>query len=118
MKSLTDSVQVLAGVGPKRAQALQELGIQTIEDLITYYPFRYEDLAAKKPQEVADQQKVTFQGIVATAPTIARFGRHKVRVNFRLLVENSSVMVTFLTNRGSKSSLKLTKKWLSMEMGC
>ena len=48
MKSLTDSVQVLAGVGPKRAQALQELGIQTIEDLITYYPFRYEDLAAKK----------------------------------------------------------------------
>ncbi|XRF77260.1 hypothetical protein OGM84_01795 [Pediococcus acidilactici] len=29
MKSLTDSVQVLAGVGPKRAQALQELGIQT-----------------------------------------------------------------------------------------
>ncbi|GAC46264.1 ATP-dependent DNA helicase RecG [Pediococcus acidilactici NGRI 0510Q] len=88
-------MQVLAGVGPKRAQALQELGIQTIEDLITYYPFRYEDLAAKKPQEVADQQKVTFQGIVATAPTIARFGRHKVRVNFRLLVENSSVMVTF-----------------------
>ncbi|EOA09208.1 ATP-dependent DNA helicase RecG [Pediococcus acidilactici] len=110
MKSLTDSVQVLAGVGPKRAQALQELGIQTIEDLITYYPFRYEDLAAKKPQEVADQQKVTFQGIVATAPTIARFGRHKVRVNFRLLVENSSVMVTFFNQPWIKKQLEANQE--------
>ncbi|KAF0365498.1 ATP-dependent DNA helicase RecG [Pediococcus acidilactici] len=110
MKSLTDSVQVLAGVGPKRAQALQELGIQTIEDLITYYPFRYEDLAAKKPQEVADQQKVTFQGIVATAPTIARFGRHKVRVNFRLLVENGSVMVTFFNQPWIKKQLEANQE--------
>ncbi len=110
MKSLTDSVQVLAGVGPKRAQALQELGIQTIEDLITYYPFRYEDLAAKKPQEVSDQQKVTFQGIVATAPTIARFGRHKVRVNFRLLVENSSVMVTFFNQPWIKKQLEANQE--------
>ncbi len=60
MKSLTDSVQVLPGVGPKRVQALAELGISTIEDLITYYPFRYEDLATKEPQNVVDQQKVNI----------------------------------------------------------
>lgn len=105
MKSLTDTVEVLSGVGPKRFQALNELGITTIEDLITYYPFRYEDLAAKDPTEVADQQKVTFQGIVATAPTIARFGRQKVRVNFRLLVGNESVMVTFFNQPWIKNQI-------------
>ena len=38
---ITDLVSVLPGVGPKRAENLQELGIATIEDLLTYYPFRY-----------------------------------------------------------------------------
>ena len=28
----------------KRAENLQELGIATIEDLLTYYPFRYDDI--------------------------------------------------------------------------
>lgn len=105
MKSLTDSVQVLPGVGPKRVQALAELGISTIEDLITYYPFRYEDLAAKEPQNVVDQQKVTFQGVVATQPTVARFGRQKVRVNFRLLIGNESVMVTFFNQPWIKNQI-------------
>ncbi|MGY1576482.1 ATP-dependent DNA helicase RecG [Pediococcus pentosaceus] len=105
MKSLTDSVQVLPGVGPKRVQALAELGISTIEDLITYYPFRYEDLAAKEPQNVVDQQKVAFQGVVATQPTVARFGRKKVRVNFRLLIGNESVMVTFFNQPWIKNQI-------------
>lgn len=105
MKSLTDSVQVLPGVGPKRVQALAELGISTIEDLITYYPFRYEDLAAKEPQNVVDQQKVTFQGVVATQPTVALFGRQKVRVNFRLLIGNESVMVTFFNQPWIKNQI-------------
>lgn len=105
MKSLTDTVQVLPGVGPKRFQALSELGIITIEDLLTYYPFRYEDLAAKDPKDVTDQQKVTFQGIVASAPTVARFGRQKVRVNFRLLVGDESVMVTFFNQPWIKNQV-------------
>ena len=41
---ITDLVSVLPGVGPKRAENLQELGIATIEDLLTYYPFRYDDI--------------------------------------------------------------------------
>lgn len=44
---ITDLVSVLPGVGPKRAENLQELGIATIEDLLTYYPFRYDDIQEK-----------------------------------------------------------------------
>lgn len=37
-------VEFLKGVGPQRSALLNtELGIFTIEDLLTYYPFRYED---------------------------------------------------------------------------
>jgi ATP-dependent DNA helicase RecG len=36
-------VQFLKGVGPQRAQLLAARGIRTVEDLLYYTPFRYED---------------------------------------------------------------------------
>ena len=38
-------VQFLRGVGPQRAQLLATRGIRTVEDLLYYTPFRYEDRA-------------------------------------------------------------------------
>ncbi|KKN79107.1 hypothetical protein LCGC14_0342950 [marine sediment metagenome] len=35
---LYDSVRFLKGVGPKRIEALRELGLDTIQDLLRYYP--------------------------------------------------------------------------------
>ncbi|MCX5707311.1 MAG: ATP-dependent DNA helicase RecG [Candidatus Omnitrophica bacterium] len=37
------SIQYLKGVGPKRAKAFAQVGINTIEDLFYYFPRRYED---------------------------------------------------------------------------
>src|ERR1700753_2547528 len=41
--TLTTSVQMIKGVGPQRAELLAKRGIQTVEDLLLYLPFRYED---------------------------------------------------------------------------
>ena len=41
---LQQDIQFLPGVGPKRAELLrEELNINTFEDLLTHYPFRYVD---------------------------------------------------------------------------
>lgn len=40
---LTSEVKYLKGVGPTRAELLAARGIQTVEDLLYYTPFRYED---------------------------------------------------------------------------
>src|SRR5215469_11862379 len=37
------SVQMIKGVGPQRAELLAKRGIHTVEDLLAYLPFRYED---------------------------------------------------------------------------
>ena len=44
-----DDIQYLKGVGPKKAALLAKLGIQTMFDLLTWYPRGYEDQSALTP---------------------------------------------------------------------
>ncbi len=40
---LSDNISCLSGVGQKRAEALKKLNIETIDDMLRFYPRRYED---------------------------------------------------------------------------
>ncbi|MFD1484364.1 ATP-dependent DNA helicase RecG [Lacticaseibacillus baoqingensis] len=93
--ALTDPVSVLSGVGPKRQAALASLGLNTIGDLLFYFPFRYADLQVKDLATAADQEKLTVKGIVVADPVVTRFGPRKNRLNVRLQIDNMVVMVTF-----------------------
>lgn len=66
--TLFSPITKLPGVGLQRAKALNELGIYTIEDLLLYFPFRYEDLRPQNMTELVDQQKVTLEGTIASEP--------------------------------------------------
>jgi len=48
-KPLNTPVQYLKGIGEKRAQALEKVGIKTFSDLIQYYPRRYLDRSTITP---------------------------------------------------------------------
>jgi ATP-dependent DNA helicase RecG len=43
MLSLDDSVEKINGIGPKRAEELNKAGFFSVNDLIHFFPFRYED---------------------------------------------------------------------------
>ena len=40
---LSTALNYLKGVGPARAAMLEAKGLPTVEDLLSYVPFRYED---------------------------------------------------------------------------
>ena len=61
---LTDSIQYLKGVGPKSFENYQKLGISTIQDLLLYFPFRYEDFAGRSIFELVDGEKATVSSIM------------------------------------------------------
>jgi len=100
MTSLSDSVGVLKGVGEKRLTALNKLGINTINDLLTYYPRRYDDLSLKDLRTAVDGQKVTVKGIVISEPTVNFFGRRRSRLSFHLKINDEIYSVLFLTSHG------------------
>ena len=43
VQTLATNVSAIKGVGPQRAELLAKRGIRTLEDLLNYLPFRYED---------------------------------------------------------------------------
>lgn len=92
---LLDSVAVLSGVGDKRVQALNELGIHTVYDLLTHFPFRYEDLSVKAIEDIEDNEKVVLEGTALSDGVLTYFGRKKSRLTFRLNCDHVIVSVTF-----------------------
>ena len=46
---LSTPLTYVKGVGPARAAMLEPKGLSTVEDLLAYLPFRYEDRSNVKP---------------------------------------------------------------------
>ena len=63
--NLQSSIVELKGIGAKSAEKFYKLDIYTIEDLLLYYPFRYEDFKSKSVSELADGEKAVITGTVA-----------------------------------------------------
>ena len=69
MSELQSDIQFLPGVGPKRAALIKrELGINTLEDLIHFYPFRYINRSSITPivSVTPDLAYVQVQGRVVS----------------------------------------------------
>lgn len=63
--ALNSKLTVLQGVGPKNAEALEKLGMQTLGDMLHYYPRRYEDYSQMKPiQSLMYNDVVTVLGSI------------------------------------------------------
>jgi len=75
---LATPVQYVKGVGPARAAVLASKGILTVEDLLTYPPFRYEDRSnLKRIAELAPGEMATVTAEVRSAG-LAGFRRRQL----------------------------------------
>ena len=78
MVDLKQDVQYIKGVGPNNVVLLHKLGINTLEDLITFFPRNYEDRSKpKKINELSDGEEALIDVVCMTKMNEARFGRNK-----------------------------------------
>jgi ATP-dependent DNA helicase RecG len=68
--ALNAPLTVLQGVGPRHAQTLTELGLQTLGDMLYYFPRRYEDYSQLKPiKSLWYGEQVTVIGTIQSVIT-------------------------------------------------
>ncbi|MBQ3474601.1 MAG: ATP-dependent DNA helicase RecG [Bacilli bacterium] len=92
------------GIGKVTIEKLNKLDIYNLEDLITYFPYRYEIL--KKTSLYDD--KVVISGIIESNPTINYFNR-KNRLGFRLRIEDRVINVVIFNRAFLKQHLLVGK---------
>lgn len=72
----SQGLQYIRGVGPQRAKQFENLGISTIEDLLKYFPRKYEVRQKRHIADLLDGEYVTVEGTVTGSQVIS--GRVKV----------------------------------------
>lgn len=86
----TSSIRYIKGIGPKRALALEKLGIHSLRDLLYFFPRRYEDRSSfRKISALKIGEFTTLRGEVLKV-TLKRIRRFTI---FELLIGDDSGMI-------------------------
>ncbi|KAB2337734.1 ATP-dependent DNA helicase RecG [Cytobacillus depressus] len=115
LKSLP--VTAIKGIGEETAEALTEMNIRSVTDLLGYFPYRYEDYRLKDLAEVKHEERVTVEGKVHSEPSLMYYGRKRSRLTLRILVGRYLIQVVlfnqpYLKNKiAINDTVTVTGKW-------
>jgi ATP-dependent DNA helicase RecG len=111
------TIQNIKGIGEETAQQLNQMGINSVLDLLEYLPYRYEDYRLTDLEEVDHDERVTVEGKIHSEPSLMYYGRKKSRLTVRILVGKYLIQAIFFNQPYLKKKMSLhdivtvTGKW-------
>ena len=106
MADLQTDVRYIKGIGEARAKALSKLGIGTLQDLIGYFPRRYEDRTMTRTiRELELGETVCVRAMIAQDPTASRISGGRTVVKARAVDDSGALDLTFFNQEYRKNSL-------------
>ncbi|MEE1077302.1 MAG: ATP-dependent DNA helicase RecG [Acutalibacteraceae bacterium] len=108
-------IEFLKGVGKKRAELFKKLGVNSVGDLICYYPRTYEDwsnfvnISDLKAEEIC-----CIKAVVTAPPSESRVSGGRIITKVRLADDSGVVTATFFNNRYIKNMLAYNSEYVFM----
>ena len=93
------NIESLKGVGPKTSKIFNNNGIITINDLMSYYPFRYDVIKRSNINELFQDDKIIIDGTVESNPSLFFFNKKMNKMTFKFNIGTHLLNVTIF-NRG------------------
>lgn len=104
------SLDSIKGIGPKSIQLLNRLNIFTLEDMVSFYPYRF-DVLEKSNLSICNQDdKVILDGMVESNPLIYFFSKKLNKMSFKLDTGNNLLSITIFNRAFFKSHLQIGTK--------
>ena len=103
-------IEEIKGVGPKTANLLIKSGIVTTLDLLSYYPYRFDELTRSNIRELIDEDKIIIDGIVESIPSVFFFNKRMNRMTFRVNTGAYLLNVTIYNRAFLKTKLNVGTK--------
>lgn len=107
MAQLSTDIRYLKGIGQQRAAALEKLKIQTLRDLVSYFPRSYEDRTKTVPiAALQSGEGACVHALVATEPVLSRVRRGMELLKLRIVDDSGSIDVTYFNQSYIKLQLQ------------
>ena len=91
-------LETIEGIGPKTKETLKKLNINYGEDLLEYYPYRYDIIKRSDLHALSDGDHIIIDGIIEGQPTIIYVNKSLKKIIFRISTSTIILNVT-LYNR-------------------
>ena len=78
----------------KRKEICHKLGLNDSDDILRYYPFKYEKYSLVHYRDFREGERVVFAGELLSYPSTFRFRRNLSRTTFKVLYEEEENAVT------------------------
>ena len=106
MPDANTPVRYLKGVGEARAKAMAKLGIETLRDLVLFFPRAYEDRTVFRAiPELQLGESACVRGIVASQPTLSYVRKGLTLVRIKVSDGLGTMAVTFFNMPYIKNAL-------------
>ena len=100
------ALTALPGVGPARGKALGRLGLETVGDLLEYYPRSYEDRTRTYSiREAPEGEAVCVEATVAEPPRLSRIRKGLELVKTRAVDAGGMLHLTFFNQSYVRQAL-------------
>lgn len=103
-------LETIEGVGPKTKELLNKIKIYTVEDLLNYYPYRYDIIKRSDLSNLSDGDKIIIDGIVEGQPTTIYINKSLKKMIFRISTKAMILNVTLYNRAHLYSDLKSGKE--------
>ena len=103
-------LETIEGVGPKTKELLNKIKIYTVEDLLNYYPYRYNIIKRSDLSNLSDGDKIIIDGIVEGQPTTIYINKSLKKMIFRISTKTMILNVTLYNRAHLYSDLKSGKE--------
>lgn len=107
MGDINANIRGLRGIGDKKAQAFNKLGVFSLFDLISYFPRRYEDRSRLSHIALTlDGESVCVCALVADTPRLSRIRRGLDIVRFRAVDGSGAVDISYFNQSYMKDKFR------------
>ena len=104
------NIDTLKGIGPKISKIFNNNGIITINDLMSYYPFRYDVIKRSNVNELVQDDKIIIDGIVESNPSLFFFNKKMNKMTFKFNIGTHLINVSIFNRGFLKSKINVGVK--------
>lgn len=87
------------GIGSRTLMLFNKMGISSVEELVTHYPYRYDFISRTNIKEANDGDKVIIDGKVDCLPVLLRLKGSLNKMNLRVVTTDKNIVGVSIFNR-------------------